>query len=486
MNSRLLSPAAQNLTPYIPTQDNPWDSDKVQHLFRRISFGISDQDIPTYLVDGPSQVIDSIVDNAASLPATEAPEWGYWARPDFDVAPLQPFAYRRDWQKQTLNDLLNNGLRESLTLFWSNHFVTEYPGYGSSPSYLFQYYNTLQTYALGNFKDFVHAIGLTSPMLMYLNGYQNKKNSPNENYARELYELFTLGENNGYTQTDIEETARALTGWNDRPVVWGPITFKESTFDDDPKTIFEQTDNWGYDDVIDILFEQKGSLIANFICKKLYTYFIGGEVDVSVISNLAQTFIDADFEIAPVVKDLLKSESFFNSLKTGVIIKSPLDLYLGLHKELNFQVSPTYDLINRIRIDALNVGQELYNPPDVAGWQGDRSWINSSSFTGRWKAAEFLVNKYKQHDDEQFRTWAINVAGNGNDPAVISKKLVDFLLTEELPNQSEYDAITDVFKGDVPQNYFDDGVWDLYWADVPNQVRDLLYYIVRIPEFQLK
>ena len=485
MASIVSSPTRMALTPYIPSDDNPWNSDNVQHLFKRISFGINDQDIPSYLANDPSQVIDTIVDDAIALPTTEAPEWAYWNEADFDDAPLQPFEYRRAWQIQTINDLLNNGLRDALTLFWSNHFVTAYPEYRSS-AYMFQYYNILQSHALGNFKDFVRAIGLTPAMLLYLNGYENENESPNENYARELFELFTLGENNGYTQIDIEETSRALTGWNHQEEDGDPITFDESTFDTDPKTIFGQTGTWGYDDVVDILFTEKASLIANFICAKLYIHFVGPEIDDAIVSTLAQTFLDNDFEIAPVIRDLLKSDHFFSPQNKGVVIKSPLDLHLGLHTELNFEVDPSFNLINRIRANSNNVGQELFNPPDVAGWQGDRTWINASSFAGRWKDSEFLIRKYKQYDNDQFRAWAISVAGNGNDPAAISKALVDFLLTEELPNQSEYDAITDVFKGDVPQNYFDDGIWDLNWDDVPNQVRDLLNYTVRIPEFQLK
>ena len=119
------------------------------------------------------------------------------------------------------------------------------------PAYTFRYYNNLQKNALGNFKEFVRNIGLDDAMLMYLNGYENKNNAPNENYARELYELFTLGEGNGYTQDDITETARALTGYNSR-TNGGPISFNPNRFDDGEKTIFGKTGNWNYDDVIEI------------------------------------------------------------------------------------------------------------------------------------------------------------------------------------------------------------------------------------------
>ena len=131
--------------------------------------------------------------------------------------------------------------------------------------YLFQYYRTAEQHVLGNFKDLVHDMGLTPAMLFYLNGFQNTNTEPNENYARELFELFTLGEGNGYTQEDIIETSKALTGWNLSPQAGGQIIFNTNTFFNGDKTIFGQTGNWNYHDVIDILFQERGELIAQHI-----------------------------------------------------------------------------------------------------------------------------------------------------------------------------------------------------------------------------
>jgi len=225
-----------SLNVYNPTNANPWDRQKVNHLFRRLGFGASSEMINNALTQNPSTVIDTLIDEAVNLNPTAAPEWGYWVKDDFDSTPENPFSYRRDWKNQMVDDLFSNNLRDRLTLFWSNHFVTEDNVVGS-PSYLFQYYNLLQLHAIGNFKDFVRDIGLY--------------------YGRELYELFTLGVNNGYTQNDIVETSRALTGWNKREKVWGPIMFDPNKFDNDPKTIFDQTGNWDYNDVIDILLVRR-------------------------------------------------------------------------------------------------------------------------------------------------------------------------------------------------------------------------------------
>ena len=220
-------------------------------------------------------------------------------------------------------------MRDRLTLFWSNHFVTEYYMY-NHPAYTFRYYNNLQSNVLGNFKNFVSVMGLDDAMLMYLNGYENRNNAPNENYARELYELFTLGEGNGYTQDDITETARALTGYNNRQD-GGPIYFNPNRFDNGEKTIFGRKGNWNYDDVINILFEEKSDLISKFIVRKLYKHFISPDVNEAIVDELALYFVNNNFELEPLYKKLFKSEHFFNSYSSNVLIKSPVDLLSLIH-----------------------------------------------------------------------------------------------------------------------------------------------------------
>ena len=178
--------------PFLPTNTNPWDVQKVLHLYRRAGFGASIATINTALQRTPTEIVNQLVDEAINKKPTAAPEWANWTDEEFDNSDQQPFAYRRDWKKQFVKDLTTNNLRDRLTLFWMNHFVTEDESY-NAPTYMYDYYRTLQTYAIGNFKEFTRAIGTTSAMLIYLNGFKNRKKSPNENYARELYELFTWG-----------------------------------------------------------------------------------------------------------------------------------------------------------------------------------------------------------------------------------------------------------------------------------------------------
>ncbi|GAA0871705.1 DUF1800 domain-containing protein [Gangjinia marincola] len=480
-----ISTLINDIDPYLPSDQNPWNENKIQHLFRRTSFGIPSQDILDYLDQNPSDIVDLLVDEAIALPPSGTPFWAEWTWDQFIDNDEEPFTLQYEWMNSSVYYFLENKLREKMTLFWSNHFVTQFSSV-DTPPYLVKYVELLQIHAVGNFKDFTRAIGLNNSMLIYLNGYENVAGSPNENYARELFELFTLGENNGYTQADIVEASRAFTGYNQRDEGWGPIIFNPDTFDGTEKTIFGQTGNWGYDDVIDILFAERADEIADFICNKLYRFFISPQVNTNVVNGLAQTFKDNDFEIAPVLRQLLKSEDFFAQENCGVLIKSPLDLLITLHRESSLSVPNDYDIASSIRNHARFTGQELYNPIDVAGWQMDQSWISSSLLVGRWEYSERLINKYWQFEQEQLRNWAIQIAGDGNDPFLITERIVNHLLAKPLLAYSEYEAATDIFKANVPQNYFDDGSWNMNWDTVPNQTRLLLKYILRIPEFQLQ
>jgi len=420
------------------------------------------------------------------MEVTTAPEWSQWDNKQFNKSENNKNYYHTIWQRQAFKDIINNGFRERLTLFWSNHFVIEYKDV-NQPAYLYQYYALIQSHALGNFKTFVSEMGLAPAMLRYLNGFENKKNSPNENYARELYELFTLGEGNGYIQEDITETARALTGYNRFKTYLGVIEFNENSFDKGPKTIFGRSGNWGYNDVIDILFEEKKDLIANFICNKIYRYFVSPQLNSSVVSAMAETFKQNEFELKPVLKQLFKSEHFFDSVNSNVIIKSPIDLMLGLHHSLSFEYKDNVDLELNFRNKCREMGQEVFSPVDVAGWQGNHDWINSETLPKRWEFADYLLIKYWQKNKNQFKTFIQSLVGSDQtDLRVIVTQLKDFMFCPyEIKEEEMTDAIK-TFMGEVPESYFEDGTWSLNSNSVPKQVYDLMRFFITLPEFQLK
>jgi len=455
----LTSCNTSTLDAYVPSSANPWNAKKVNHVFRRL-FKTRKQ----YEAEG--------------LEYNEAVQNNH-----------------RAWRTQFIDDMLANGLRDRLTLFWSNHFVTELSVYYCS-HFLYQYYEILQRNALGNFQDFVREIGTSGAMLSYLNGFENSLYNANENYARELYELFTLGENNGYTQTDIVETSKALTGynhWDDRwcsNMYFIPEGEPGSTFNGEDKTIFGQTGNWGYDDVIDILFQEKAPLIALHICTKLYRYFISPNVNDDIVAQMATSF-QTDWNIGNVLSTLFKSEHFFDEKAVGSQIKSPYDFMLNYLKVTGFTMNDDHK--RTLFYFGDTVGQRLFDPINVAGWQEDQVWINSSTLTGRWQAMSWMVWKtwgYEENGEkvyrEQLRTFAIESSGNSNDPFVVTKSIIDRFVPKELHTSVDYDNATDVFKYTIPQNYYDDGIWDLYWDQATFQVVLLLLHISRMPELQIK
>jgi len=433
----------------------------------------------------PGDVVDELLQEANDLPPTTAPEWAYWDNKEFNDSGNNKAYYHTIWQKQAFADFQKNAFRERLVLFWSNHFVVEYLDV-NQPAYLYQYYALLQTQVLGNFKTFVHQIGLNPAMLRYLNGYDNKNSSPNENYGRELYELFTLGQGNGYVQEDITETSRALTGYN-KTVRYGPITFNEKTFDKGSKTIFGRSGNWGYDDVIDILFDEKKDIIARYICEKIYKYFVSPKADVAIVSSLAATMISNNFELAPVYSQLFKSEHFFDEKNSNVLIKSPIDLMLGLHKTLGFKLDDTLDLGVQFRNKCRDMGQIIFSPVDVAGWQGNQDWINSETLPKRWEFSDYLLIKYWKKNKNQFKKLIISLVGNKEtELKVIVNALKDFMFCPCKIKDEELSEAIAVFIGEVPENYFEDGTWSINDDSVPKQVYDLMRFFITLPEFQLK
>ena len=492
-----------SLAPYA----NPLDKARVEHLFRRLGFSASAATVNQATGQSAGALVDSLVDAALALPPLPAPAWSTWTRANYpeDGDAARPIIRGQidELRLSYTQSLLDNNLRDRLSFFWSNHFVTEIDIY-DAPAFLYEYVNCLQRNSLGNFKTFVSEIGLTNAMLFYLDGVFNNGNNPNENYARELYELFTLGEGNGYTEDDIIEAARALSGYTERgDVQWTPVTFNPERHDTGAKTIMGQTGNWGYDDTIDILFDQRPNEIAQFICLKLYEYFVHPDSSddagnaQTIISGMAATFVANNFEIAPVLRQLFKSEHFFDENAIGVIIKSPFDLYLHMINETGF----AYDQTNlSFALESANlVGQTLFDPVDVAGWERDRQWINTNFMIGRWLTSEVVFEGFFQANQEQFRSLAMDLVGpadsNTSNPETVVSAIVDKFLPKGLLTEQDFENAMSVFKiEDVPENYYGSdyipgglGLWMLAVSpEVPQQVFLLLMYLSRQPEFQLK
>ena len=470
----------KTLTPYSPSTEQPWNKSRILHLYRRLGHSASLNEIESALATDPQTLIDQIIDDALQQPPIEPPEWGEWNLLDFEDFDSQLELFI-EWRPQWIKDIYEKGFREKMAVFWSNHFVTQFQGYLCAPAG-YKYLVCLQQNALGNFREFVRKIGIEGAMLIYLNGAESTRVNPNENYARELYELFTLGRDNGYTQNDITETARALTGY---VVVPCPqVTFISGIWDSGEKTIFGRTGNWGYDDVIDILFEEKAELIAQFICRKIYSQFVNaGKVDDQVINDLANELLAADFELAPMLRTLFKSEHFFADEVIGTQIKSPLETTLNLWRELGLRI--TEESLRPLTDVSDFLGQVLFQPPNVAGWPGHHSWISSSFLRTRWQVIYLYIVTVYDEDPEVFRSLAKTLSDDANDPAIISRAIVDHFTPRGFQDEMVYERATATFKSDIPEGYYTSGSWDLNWDEAPLQVALLLLFLTRQPEYQL-
>lgn len=265
-------------------------------------------------------------------------------------------------------------LREKMAFFWHGHLVARSINASFSQSYV----NTLRKYALGNFGDLLLAVSKEPSMLQFLNNKQNKKRSPNENFARELMELFTLGRGN-YTEKDIKEVARAFTGWDFD--IQGNFIFRERQHDEEEKTVFGKKGFFKGEDIIHIILENKQTAV--FITTKIYQNFVNENVSnpwhQEKIKDLAARFYKTNYDIADLLENIYTSDWFYDKQNIGTHVKSPVELLVGLKRTtgLNFEEEQTGLFIQRV------LGQVLLYPPNVAGWPGGKNWIDSSSLLFR-------------------------------------------------------------------------------------------------------
>lgn len=208
-------------------------------------------------------------------------------------------------------------------------------------------------------------------------------------------------------------------------------------------------------------------------------------IEDNIITPLSQTMVANNFELVPVLKQLFKSQHFFDERALGVVIKSPVDVIFAFINETGFFYNDP--IMEALIYYASVMGQEMYEPPDVSGWERDETWINTSTLTGRWEFFRIYVDFLLGNGfEEDVRNLAKDLTNDSNDPAYITQVLVDHFMSKELHTASDYDDATDVLKWEVPQNYYDEGLWNLDWDSAPFQVGLLLKHIATLPEFQLK
>lgn len=276
-------------------------------------------------------------------------------------------------------------LREKMALFWHGHFACR--TMGRNPLFMQQYANTLRQHALGSFRDLLMAVSKEPAMLQFLNNQQNRKNAPNENFAREVMELFTLGHSasspGNYSEHDIKEAARAFTGW--QYTLNGQFVFREQVHDEGEKTIFGKTGAFKGENVIAMLLEKPQT--ARFITSKIYRFFVNETEDKKKVEKLAGQFYKSGYDIAGLMESIFASDWFYEAKNVGAHIKSPVELLAGLRHTLGVQFDQPQPQIFVQR----TLGQILFYPPNVAGWPGGKNWIDSSSLLFRMQLPNYVL-----------------------------------------------------------------------------------------------
>lgn len=302
-----------------------------------------------------------------------------------------------------LKEMVNSGaqLREKMALFWHGHFACR----NLNVFYQQGLLDVIRRNALGNFGTMLKEVSQSAAMLNFLNNQQNRKGHPNENFAREVMELFTLGRGN-YSENDVKEAARAFTGWGAN--AQGEFVFRRNQHDFGTKTVLGKSGNFDGGEVLDILLDQRQT--ARFITSKIFAFVVNDKIDAAKIDMLAARFYKNNYDIQNLLDDIFTADWFYDSANLGVKIKSPVELLVGIQRMLPMTLENENALLVLQRI----LGQVLFYPPNVAGWPGGRTWIDSSTLMMRMRIPQLINDK-----DE------LNVSPKDDDDQMMGRKDVE-------------------------------------------------------------
>lgn len=545
--------ASRNSTPLnlsgLEEYTGAWTYADAAHLLRRATFGAKKSDVMTLLAKTPAQAVDMLLSaspaNTPPAPINYVGDGANWTANEYssDQINNQRLTFLQTW---FFSVMINQpiSINEKMVLFWMNHFSTGANAVKDS-RYMFKQNEMLRVNALGNFRTLVKNITLDPAMLRYLNGTSNKKSAPNENYARELQELFTIGKGpeispgnyTNYTESDIKAAAKVLTGWSDDAT---NITYKFSNGDHDSSTkqfsaaygnaiIQGRTGQTGalqeIDDLITMILNQQAT--AKYIVTKIYRWFVSIEIsewiDTNIITPLADSLKQSNYEIKPVMSQLLKSAHFFDQAFRGAMVKSPIDLGVGIFRSITLDSWRDYPSAPSELVEFLPVNtnslhwslrpyrrtlatmqQDLFNPPNVAGLpayyqlpQLDYIWINADTLQKRIKLIDdFIAIGYKW--DEEYGHYIANVieyAKLTSTPGDASTLLNEWIVMNfpfALTDAQKTEART-FFLGTLTDNDWM-SMWNDYVAAPTNEtkkqavetrLRALLRHLLGLAEYQL-
>jgi uncharacterized protein (DUF1800 family) len=514
-----------------------FDEEALKHLLKRSLLGIKVEDFKKFLGQSLDQVIDAIFKESA-IPSPPVNHYENIVKDTTGVALGQTWvnsAYGdgtinnrrqqslKSWWIQQMH-FQESTIHEKMILFWHNHFATEISVYNDARM-AFRYQNTIRKYALGNFKDFVKAITMEPAMLNYLNGYQNTKTAPDENYARELQELFTLGKgpNSKYTEDDVKSAARVLTGYRYNRDTLSSF-FQADRHDSTDKVFSSFYGNKvikGHpgdfatnelDEMLTMIFEKEE--VSMYLVRKLYIFFfyyeITPEIEEKFVRPLAKIFRDNKFEILPVLKVMFSSKHFFDAELRGCVIKSPLEHLIGTTRLLepefpiyqNF-INEYYLLANDLASAADRGQQVLGDPPSVAGWPAYHQtpifheiWINASTFPERTKFTDNYIAKGYRRNNQVLLFNPISFVKKlktPSDPVKLIDELVFLIFQVPISNILKTKLKVDILLDGQAYDYY----WTELWTEaiqkptnnnvnmVNTRLKSLLSSFLALPEYQL-
>lgn len=532
------SSPSSGLNPY----SGIFDTNEVVQLLKRTMFGCKPEQVDLCKTMGLNQSILSLLDPSQSLPLPPVKEYLTPANVNANDANIQAgdtwvFDYNTDpginvlrrnsFKKWWVGVLVNQdfSIREKMTMFWHNHFVTE-TSVVSNAQIIYNHHALLRSMALGNYKELVKAVSVDPAMLIYLNGNQNTVNRPNENYARELQELFCCGKGpqSRYTEDDVKAMARVLTGWQ-IDAATGKVFFDEKKHDTDDKIFSGFYHNHvvkgqsgalaganELNDLVEMLFSVDE--VSLYFCRCLYRWFIyydiDDQVEANVIVPLAEIFRSNHFEIKPVLQSLLQSEHFFDSMNKGCQIKSPVDYVIGICREFDLTFQPASDFITNYGHWAyllswlVSMQQNIGDPPDVSGW---KAYYQAPQYYELWISSDTLPKRKNFSDNILMSGYTVNRKKIIVDPIAFSKKFSN----PGNPDQLIEDAAAQLFRFSLLKSTRDKIKKDIllggqntdyYWTDVwnytlnnpndeaslqivKNKLSNLYKFLLNLPEYQL-
>ncbi|MGH8719346.1 MAG: DUF1800 domain-containing protein [Burkholderiales bacterium] len=365
----------------------PMGFDEARHLLNRTGFGATLAEVNSYAKLSREEAVEQLLSSAVREARIPPPKWvNERIVPPRALKAMsederkaerrqnveKSFELREWWYREMLTT--SSPLTEKMTLFWHNHFVSSQQKV-RYPQLMHRQNVLLRQHALGNFGAFLHEIARDPAMVIYLDSALNRKAQPNENFAREVMELFTLGEGN-FSERDVKQAARAFTGWSIDPET-GKYRFRRFQHDSAEKIVLGKSGNFDGHQVLDILLAQPKT--AEFISRKLWREFISPLPNEREIARIAQAFRESGYEIKAALRTLFNSDAFYAAENRGSLIKSPVELLVGTLRQ--FEIEP--ENLRPVALAGAYLGQNIFSPPNVKGWPGGETWINSNTLLAR-------------------------------------------------------------------------------------------------------